>query len=229
MATDRRVLVLAGRGRYEDRWHDHAATSAGVASVLAGLEGTDVEVRSTSRDALDDLDAVDLLVVNSGRGRTDPAFDGDDAAWAPVHARLSRHVREGGAVLALHQAANTFADSGSWADDLGGRWVPGESWHPPLGPMTATPVEGSHPLVDGLGPVRGVDERYCGLRTAADVVVTLTVPDEEGWAHPAGWVHTAGGRRVVYDALGHDVRALDSPSRRDLLRREARWLLGDLG
>ncbi|MEJ5945889.1 ThuA domain-containing protein [Pseudokineococcus basanitobsidens] len=225
MPADRRVLVLAGRGRYEDPWHDHAATSAGVARVLGDLEGTDVEVRSTFPDALDDLDALDLLVVNSGRGRPDPAFDGDDVAWARLHRRLSAHVRGGGAVLALHQAASTFPDSPTWADDLGGRWVPGESWHPPLGAMSARPVEGSHPLVDGLGAVEAVDERYCGLRVTGDVVVTLTVEDDEGGVHPAGWVHAAGGRRVVYDGLGHDVRALASPGRRDLLRREARWLL----
>ena len=52
----------------------------------------------------------------------------------------------------------------------------------------------------------------------------LVVADHEGAAHPVVWVAPGPGR-IVYDALGHDVRSYDSPSRVDLFRREVRWLL----
>ena len=52
----------------------------------------------------------------------------------------------------------------------------------------------------------------------------LVVADHDGTAHPVVWVAPGPGR-IVYDALGHDVRSYDSPSRVDLLRREVRWLL----
>ena len=38
------------------------------------------------------------------------------------------------------------------------------------------------------------------------------------------WVAPGPGR-VLYDALGHDLRSYDSSSRLTLFRREVRWLL----
>ena len=130
-----RVLVLAGHGRYADPWHDTAATSHRVAEILAG-HGMDAEVRGTFPSAHERLAGVDLLVVNAGRGRVDPGFDGTDADWAPFHDAVRGHAAAGRGVLGLHQAANTFADSPQWAQLLGGRWVEGRSMHPPIGLAT---------------------------------------------------------------------------------------------
>ncbi|WP_265520459.1 ThuA domain-containing protein [Oerskovia flava] len=218
-----RVRVLAGRGRYEDPWHDHAATSHRVAVLLGALPDVDVEVRSTFPDALDDLDGPagpDLLVVNCGRGEPGD----DDAAWAPLHGTLSRWARAGGAVLGLHQAANTFPDAPDWQDVLGGRWIPGESMHPPFGEARVT-VRPGHEVTRGLGDVDVLDERYCFLRTRPGIEVLATV-EHDGNDHPVVWAHEAHGGRTVYDGLGHDVRSYDSAGRVDLLRRSATWLLG---
>jgi len=127
------ALVLAGQGRYADPWHDTAANADALAVLLRGL-GLGVAVRGTSPDALDDLDPPDLLVVAAGDGRRDPDFDGDDAAWRAFHDRRAAWVAAGVPVLAVHQAAMTFRDDPRWAGELGGRWVEGRSWHPPLGP-----------------------------------------------------------------------------------------------
>src|SRR6478735_3693191 len=110
------ALVLAGHGRYEDPWHDPAAISHRLASLLAE-DGTDTTIRGTMPGALSDAD-----------------FDGTDDDWAPFHARLAALVGAGVPVLGLHQAANTFADSPTWTSVLGGRWVEGTSWHPEHGP-----------------------------------------------------------------------------------------------
>src|SRR6478609_6780703 len=56
MPAPARALVLAGRGRYEDPWHDHAATSHVVAGLLAG-QGVEASVRGTFPDAFGDLAA----------------------------------------------------------------------------------------------------------------------------------------------------------------------------
>lgn len=227
-----RILVLAGRGRYEDPWHDHAATSHRLALLLAGLEvdgrSTDVVVRSTFPDALDDLADVDLLVVNAGTawpGFREASIGPDDAAWAPFHARLDVWARSGGRILALHQSANTFDDAPAWEEILGGRWVERTSMHPPIGEATATLAAGAHPITDGLGSVEAFDERYCFLRIAESSQVLGWVPDDDGGRHPVLWVTEAHGGRTVYDGLGHDVRSYDSPSRTELLLRAASWLL----
>ncbi|WP_432534384.1 ThuA domain-containing protein [Kineococcus arenarius] len=221
-----RALVLVGRGRYQDRWHDDAATGHRVAGELAAA-GLEPQVRGTAPAALDDVDGLALLVVVAGTGRTDPQWDGDDAAWAPFHARLAALVAEDGVpLLALHQAANTFTDAPGWADLIGGRWIPGLSMHPPIGPALFRPVPGEeHPVVAGLGPVEAFDERYCLLQRAQGSRVLLTT-EHEGVEHPVVW-QAAGPGRVLYDGLGHGTRSYDSPSRRGLLRREVTWLCAE--
>lgn len=252
-----RVLVLAGRDRYSDPWHDTAATSYRVARALetdpAGAVG-EVVVRSTFPDALDDLAGFDLLVVDTAGtprgpgpraeraggadgsvvGSASGAVSGsaEDAAWAPLHEALRAYADAGRPVLGLHQSALSFADSPHWERILGGRWVEGRSMHPPIDDATFTLVAGDgHPLVAALaeGGVRQVeafDERYALLDVADDVEV-LAVHEHEGRAEPVVWVNRAGGLRVVYDALGHDVRSYDSASRTALLRAEVAWLLTD--
>jgi hypothetical protein len=220
-----RVLVLAGRGRYGDPWHDHAATSHRLALVLGAL-GVDVEVRSTFPDALDDLDTVDLLVLNAGTHRPGDPEAGDDFTWRPFHARLDAWARGGGRLLAVHQSATTFADAPGFEELLGGRWVEGVSGHPPIGPMQLQLAAGTHPLTDGLGPVEAYDERYCGLRTTPSSQVLGWVRDDDGEPHPTLWIADAHGGRTVYSALGHDVRSHESAGHQELLRRAAGWLLG---
>lgn len=230
--------MLSGRGRYEDPWHDMAATSHRVASILdESMAGCDVVVRGSFPDAARDLAEVDLLVVNTASGRRDPSHDGDDGTWGGFHEAVRAFADAGRPVLALHQAANTFADSRHWERILGGRWVDGTSMHPPIGeaifevreitggrgrlhPLT-TPLTGVH----GDGRVTAFDERYSYLRISEGVQVLLT-QHHDGADHPVVWVNEVGGVRVVYDALGHDTRSYDSPSRRVLLLAEVDWLLG---
>ena len=230
--------MLSGRGRYEDPWHDMAATSHRVASILAGsTAGCDVVVRGCFPDAARDLATADLLVVNTASGRPDAAHDGDDATWARFHETVRAFADAGKPVLALHQAANTFADSRHWERILGGRWVEGTSMHPDIGEAVFEVREVSggrgrlHPLtapltgVLGDGRVTAFDERYSYLRVSRGVQVLLT-QHHDGVDHPVVWVNEVGGVRVVYDALGHDTRSYDSPSRRVLLLAEVDWLLG---
>ncbi|WP_421734839.1 ThuA domain-containing protein [Cellulomonas sp.] len=216
------AIVLAGHDRYEDPWHDTAAVAHRLAGLLA-QDGVDATIRGTLPSALDDVDP-DLVIVAAGRGRPDPDFDGTDDDWAPFHDRLAALVASGVPVLGLHQAANAFLDRPSWASVLGGRWLEGTTWHPPLGPVLFRVVDPSHPVSAGLSTVEALDEQYLSLEVSPDVHV-LVVADHEGVAHPVVWVAPGPGR-VVYDALGHDVRSYDSPSRVDLFRREVRWLLG---
>lgn len=218
------VVVLVGRDRYGDPWHDHAATSDAVATLLRA-EGHDVAVRSVFPDALDGVDRPDLLVVNCGQGPLDPAAAEE---WRGFHDRRAALVDGGTAVLGLHQAANTFNDDPRWAATLGGRWDDDVSWHPPLDEARFRVVDRAHPVTDGLDEVVAPDERYVDLVVSGDVRVLLVadVPDGDGATrpHPVVWV-AGGAGRVVYDALGHDVRSYASPSRRALLRREVAWLL----
>jgi uncharacterized protein len=225
------ALFLVGHGRYEDPWHDVVATSEALAFLLADA-GVRVRARGTRPDALDDLDPPDLLVVNAGSGRRDPDFDGDDDAWRAFHDRRAAWVAAGVPVLAVHQATMAFADDPRWAAELGGRWVDGTSWHPLTGDATLR-VAAEHPVTAGLDRIEVVDERYTDLERDASirplVVADIDVdeaaehPGSAG-AHPVVWLGPGPGR-VLYDALGHDVRSYRSESHRRLLRNAVGWLL----
>lgn len=224
------ALVLVGRGRYEDPWHDHAAVAHEVARVLAD-GGLDVTVRGTFPGALDGVvtgaGGPELVVVVAGTGRTDPDFDGTDEDWSDFHAALDSLVGSGVPLLALHASANTFTDSPVWGRHLGGRWVPGVSMHPPIGEARFTVSDVQHPVTAGLGDVTAFDERYCDLEVDPASTVLLTT-EHEGREHPVVWVAPGPGR-VLYDALGHDHRSFASASRRELLRREVAWLTAPPG
>ncbi|WP_255449045.1 ThuA domain-containing protein [Cellulomonas sp. JZ18] len=227
-APVRRALVLVGRGRYEDPWHDGAAT-AGVLQPLLADDGWDVRVHGTFPDLLAEdglvaatLGRPDLVVVAAGNGRSDADFDGTDEDWAGFHAALAGLVRDGVPLLALHASANAFHDAPGWSRTIGGRWVDGTSWHPPIGTARFDVADGEHPVTAGLAGVEAFDERYCDLVVDPGARVLLTTR-HEGRDHPVVWVAPGPGR-VLYDALGHDVRSWQSPSRRALVRREVAWL-----
>ncbi|GAB3261331.1 ThuA domain-containing protein [Kineosporia babensis] len=214
------AVILVGRGRYDDPWHDDAAVADQIRSVLADL-GVEAQLRGTYRTALDDVEPGALIVVCAGRGRIDPDFDGDDASWVPFHDRLASLVAEGSPLLGLHAAANTFGDASGWASLLGGRWVVGTSMHPPRGPAQFA-VAGGHPAAPDLKTLTTDDERYCRLEVS-DTSTVLVTTEFEGKTHPVAWVAQHG--RVIYDGLGHDVRATRQPDRLTLLRAEVAWLL----
>ncbi len=228
MSERPKVVVLSGRGRHEDPWHDHAATSNALAGIFSAITEVDVQVRSAFRGALDDLTRLDLLVLNLGRsmpGMVEAGIDGTDEDWTPYFTRFQRWARHGGRLLAVHQAAAALPGNDGYREVLGGRWIEGRSHHPPIGPMRLTVSHGAHPVTELLGTVTAIDERYCNLDVAPTSTVLGWVDDDAGDPQPALWATEAHGGRTVYSALGHDVRSYESPAHQALLVCAALWLL----
>jgi uncharacterized protein len=168
-----------------------------------------------------------LLVVNAGGGNPDAPAEADAAwggAWDGAFAALREQRAAGTPVLGLHTAANTLHGFAEWPRWLGGRWVRGRSMHPPLDEAHVEVSDPHHAVTAGLAPFTVVDERYCFLDRTPQARVLLH-HDHQGAPEPLVWAVEQDGARVVYDALGHDVRSYASPGRVDLLRREVRWLL----
>ncbi|WP_203568143.1 ThuA domain-containing protein [Aestuariimicrobium ganziense] len=218
-----RILVLSGTGRFTDPWHPLPQTSAGIADTLLEA-GHDVEVRETTSPDTFRFDDVDLVVVNTGVG-ADPRNPVDvPGEWDEAYARLGEWVDAGRPVLGVHSAAATFTDWPRWREILGGRWERGVSSHPErsVAVFEAVPEHEHHPIVDDLGLVIVYDERYSNMDLVEDSTPLVHHETLEIF-HPCVWVRG----RVVYDGLGHDARSYQSESRRDLMRREAAWLLDD--
>ncbi|GAA3640207.1 ThuA domain-containing protein [Microlunatus ginsengisoli] len=217
-----RVLVLSGAGRYADPWHDFAATSAALAGVLAA-GGREVSIEDDVERGLADLAATDLLVVNVGN----PTDGAPAPASAAAIAGLRTYVGRGGPVLAVHTAATTFTTEPDWSPAIGGRWVRGTTMHPPFGPALVRTVAPQHPVAAGVGDLELDDERYSYLATEPGVSV-LYEHEHDGRSHPVIWaLETAGGRRAVYDGLGHTAATYEHAGHRRLLRQAAGWLLRD--
>ena len=221
-----RVLVLSGGVQpFVDPWHPFAAVSERVAAVARDA-GLSVELSTDPVRRLADLTDVDVLVVNAPnpamQGSAD-AVEGEPpsaaelaAAEAGLDALLQRRV----GVLGVHVGATALLGFAAWPTVLGARWVPGVTWHPPLGP---TVLRGAaDPRVPGPR-IEVVDERYTDLELAGDIT-TLVDHEQDGRTHALVWAREVGPVRVVGDALGHDPRSFDSAQHRELLARCLRWL-----
>lgn len=225
-----RATILSGAGRYDDPWHPFAATSERLAAIVREA-GYDVDVRDDIDAALAALDDVALLVVNAGNPEG-PVDDGEVAEYADAldgegpstvdPAPLQAAIDRGIGILAVHAAASSLLDYPAFHHAIGGRWIPGESWHPAFGDAHVHFV-GDHPVRAGLLDFDVQDERYTALRLH-DVIEPIAEHVEDGIRHPLIWAREFGASRLVYDALGHDTRSYDSTTHRELLFAAIDWL-----
>jgi type 1 glutamine amidotransferase len=217
------VIISGGRGRYSDPWHPYSETSARVFQILESA-GFRVTVTDSVEEALAELPETTpaLVVVNVGLPR-----DGDPSPMsaAPMEG-LGEYLAHGGAALVLHCSSTSFVDAPEWEEILGGRWIREVSMHPDQGEAEITVTSPAHPICSGVGDFTLYDERYSFLRTSPAIDV-LATHQHEGVEHPVLWTNSFGGGRVVYDALGHDVRSFDSPDHWAVLVNAARWLTAE--
>ena len=214
-----KALILSGGGLYADPWHPFAATSTRLAEIGERL-GLAVEIAEDLEARLVDLRGVDVVVVNAAGG---PLTAAHEAAVSGMHAFMAR----GGGILAVHVGASTLIGMPDWEDVTGMAWIDGVSMHPPLGPAHVNVHPDRHAIAATVDDFDLVDERYCRLRVAPDVVPFVS-HEHEGTREPLVWARRYGNARIVTDALGHGVESFDSPEHTELILRAFRWLTGTL-
>lgn len=214
-----KTLILSGGGRWADPWHPFAATSTRLAGIAESL-GHTVEIAEELEERLVDLGGVDVVVVNAADG---PRTGAHDAAVSGLSAFLAR----GGGVLAIHVGASTLIGMPDWEVVTGMKWIDGVSMHPPLGPSHVLVHPGNHAIAAPLHDFDLIDERYCNLRVARDVVPFVS-HDHEGTNQPLAWARSYGRARIVADALGHGVESYESSEHHEMILRSFQWLTGTL-
>jgi type 1 glutamine amidotransferase len=214
-----KALILSGGGRYSDPWHPFGATSTRLAGIGERL-GLTVEIAEELEARLVDLRGVDVVVANAAAG---PVTDDHEAAVSGLRAFLAR----GGGILAVHVGASTLIGMPDWEDVTGMAWIAGVSMHPALGPAHVNVHPDRHAIAAGVDDFDLVDERYCHLRVAPDVVPFVS-HEHEGTNQPLAWARRYGNARIVTDALGHGESSFDSPEHTQLIRRSFQWLAGTL-
>jgi type 1 glutamine amidotransferase len=160
------------------------------------------------------------------RHRADWAFSLSPAA----RRSLIAHVEAGRGLFGVHTASICFDDWPEWQGLLGGIWVWGRSYHPPIGPVEVRRTATRHVITEGTTDFRLMrDEVYSDLSVVPDaepllVASAMSAPSgTAGGAWPALWARQIGPARVVYDALGHDRGSLEHPEHRQILVRSAIW------
>ncbi|WP_431279542.1 ThuA domain-containing protein [Leifsonia poae] len=89
-------------------------------------------------------------------------------------------------------------------------------------------IVGEHPITEGLDDFELFDEYYEFEFADDDVQVIAQRHRADGEVIPVMYVRTVGKGRVVYLALGHDMRSWGEPAVRTLVRRALAWAAGIL-
>jgi hypothetical protein len=224
-----RNLILTGGIR-----HDFDGNTEAVIELLGDIGLTseytnDINV-GIERLSSEIFDLVTVMALRwSMQGNQKYASLRDEYGYSmPAGCRetLVGYIRQGGGLFGLHTACLCFDDWEEWRDVLGGAWVWGQSFHPPLGPVSVSRTGHAHTLTAGLPGFDLVDEVYADLDLAPDTIPLLSACAEDGTEAPVLWAHPLDKGRVVFDALGHDRNSLQNPVHGRLIQRSAAWACG---
>jgi type 1 glutamine amidotransferase len=145
---------------------------------------------------------------------------------------LQDFVEAGKGLVVLHHAIVDFPDWPWWYREVvGGKYLlkaeeglPASTYKHDV-EFLIEPV-GEHPITAGIRPFRIIDEGYKNLWISDKVKVILKTENKQYADGPFGWISPYPKSRVVYLKLGHDRKAHDNPSYRDLVTNAILWAAG---
>jgi len=139
---------------------------------------------------------------------------------------LLNYVQGGGGLIPVHCGSFCFLNSDKYIELVGGQFRSHGFTR-----FETKVVAPDHEIMQGLSPVRSMDESYRHSRLNPDKVVLETrsaesgpVSDPDG--EPYTWVRTSGKGRVFYTAWGHDYRTWSNIDFQRLLARGVLWACG---
>jgi scyllo-inositol 2-dehydrogenase (NADP+) len=200
-----RALILTG-GKH----HDWSAASMIFTSALksAGIESQ----HESNPGALASLASGNFQVV--------VLYTQGDFLDAPAVESLTKFVRNGGGLVAIH-SANASITNDNLAKLIGSRF----RGHGPRFEFTVKVSDPDHPIAHRIQPFRADDELYT-LEKLTDFQPFLTT-----WADnkplTLGYSKTEGKGRVVYLSNGHNVSTLSNPTFLQLFTRSVRYAAGE--
>jgi type 1 glutamine amidotransferase len=133
-------------------------------------------------------------------------------------------VKSGRGFFVQHLASASFAKWPEFGKLCGRKWVMGVSGHGPRGVFEAKVVDKEHPITKGMADFKADDELYSKLQGDAPIhVLVEAYSDFSKKVEPLVYTHEYGKGRVVYNAFGHDGKALANPSVAKIIARGAEW------
>lgn len=158
--------------------------------------------------SLDNLKRYDALLI----------YANIEKISAEKEAALTRYVREGGGLFALHCASYCFQNSSTYISMVGAQFKSHKT-----GTFRATIVASDNPVMQGFKSFESWDETYVHVKHNTENRTVLEVRENEPWT----WIRTEGKGRVFYTAWGHDSRTWTNPGFQDLVERGIRYCAGE--
>jgi type 1 glutamine amidotransferase/glyoxylase-like metal-dependent hydrolase (beta-lactamase superfamily II) len=210
-----RALALIG-----DRVHDpahieeclgRAFSDAGVAVRFA------FDVRALSAENLEEVDLFCILRDGSHR----PDATDKPAMWMTRDQEnaIVGFVKNGGALLGLHNCPGLYPKGGPYLELLGGTF----KGHGPLERFRVKVSDRHHPITRGVESFEVADEQHTPVPDLDKVHIFLKSYSERGVEGVAGWAYEFGEGRVAYLANGHTRESLAHPMVQLLLRNAINW------
>jgi len=222
-----KVLILTGVNN-----HDWVATTPLLRTILEQTGRFEVrvneEVRGNGPETFAPYDVL-LLNYNDMKQTAGPWWD-DRARQAMLD-----FVRSGKGLVSYHSANNAFWGWEEFDKLVGGTWRETAN-HAPYHAYTVKIVDPDNPITKGMpATFAETDELYHGLSMQPNIHLLATAYDDPsncrkggkycgtGKDEPLIWTLSYGMGRVFQTALGHDVKAMDSPGFRLTLVRGTEW------
>lgn len=193
-----------------------ALEEVGLTVTTSGMyhpDGGDTYTGDYSALSAENLRSYDALVLYT---------TGAQAEGADVGA-ISGFVRGGGALIGIHNAADSFTAFPDYIALLGGKF----RTHPAQLDITAEFVDTEHPITRGLASFTVYDELYLFSDYDPSCVHLLAQTrsyDDDGPV-PVCWTREEGAGRIFYLSLGHNPATLADANWRRLFQRGVAWAL----
>jgi hypothetical protein len=222
-----KVLILTGVNN-----HEWAATTPLLRQILEQTGRFEVrvneEVRGNGFETFAPYDVL-LLNYNDMHHTAGPWWD-DRARQAMLD-----FVRNGKGLVSYHSSNNAFRGWEEFDKLVGGTWRENSN-HMPYHSYTVKIVDRENPITKGMPEsFAETDELYENLSMQPNIHLLATAWDDPkncwkngkrcgtGKDEPMIWTLTYGTGRVFQTALGHDVKAMESPGFRLTLVRGTEW------
>jgi hypothetical protein len=221
-----KVLILTGVSN-----HDWRATTPVLSEILERTGRFEVRINEEVRgNTLQTFSPYDVLLLNYNDWRNSGPWWDDGARQA-----LLDFVRNGKGVVSYHSSNNAFWGWNEFDKLVGGTWRE-SAGHAPYHAYTVTIVDREHPITQGMpASFAESDELYHRLSLQPSIHVLAAAFDDPNNCHKPGegcgtgkdepliWTLPYGAGRVFQTALGHDVKAMQSPGFILTLQRGAEW------
>ncbi len=222
-----KVLILTGINN-----HNWRATTPALRDILQATGRFDVyvneEVRGNGPETFAPYDVL-ILNYNDYKHTAGPWWD------ARAREAMLDFVRNGKGLVCYHHSNSAFWGWPEFDKLVGGTWRESGS-HGPYHPFTVKIVDRNDPITQGMPESFAEnDELYHGLTMQPGIHVLATAWDDPkncrkpnegcgtGNDEPMIWTLPYGVGRVFQTALGHDVKAMQSPGFQATLARGTEW------